>query len=574
MIQIGKYPSVRLKSEYSMFIKFKFDQNTLDKVKSLPVRYYEPNNKVWEVPISDIDRVVNLFGMYNITVFNDFPEVEQYLKLQESRQKNKKSIEELIEYYKHITPKVDFNFKTKPDGHQVEAFNKALELDNLFITDVMGLGKTKSSIDIMDYRKSIGKVNHVLIICGVNSIKYNWVEEIKKHSWNNCQVIDGTGKQRVEKLMDYWKFFYNIINVESIRNNEKKNRYGKVTKPNTNEILNTLIQLCKNGKFQGIIVDEFHKMNNHRSQQGAGLRDLDATYKIALSGTPLTKRIDKSWSMLNWMGFEESTYWNFLKRYCILGGWTGYDVIGYKNLDELHERFDKYQIRRTKDILQLPPKQYQNVYVTMTKDEHNEYMEIKRGIIRDMETGETESVNPAVATIKLRLFTDKVKVRAIKEIVEELRDNENPAVIFSMYKEGLYILQDELKDYNPLLLTGDIKKVEDKQALINEFQNAKSDIIMGTIQAMGTGYTLTRSNYVIFLNKTWTCTDNEQAEDRCHRRGTTGNVTVITVLVKDSIDERVEEILANDKLYIDKVVDGIPVFRMDSKQVFDMLMRE
>ena len=85
---------------------------------------------------------------------------------------------------------------------------------------------------------------------------------------------------------------------------------------------------------------------------------------------------------------------------------------------------------------------------------------------------------------------------------------------------------------------------------------------------------MTRSQYVVFLNKMWICTDNEQAEDRCHRRGTTGSVTVISVIVKNSIDERVEEILANDKMYIDKVVDGIPVFKMSNRQIFNKLMED
>ncbi len=96
---------------------------------------------------------------------------------------------------------------------------------------------------------------------------------------------------------------------------------------------------------------------------------------------------------------------------------------------------------------------------------------------------------------------------------------------------------------------------------------------MGTIQAMGTGYTLTRSQYVVFLNKAWSPTDNEQAEDRAHRRGTTGNVTIISVVVKNSIDEKVEEILKNDKLYIDKVVDGIPLWR-NNGDLFKYLMED
>ena len=577
MILVGKYPSIKVQNAtHSLFVKFNYDAEKVAKIKSLPVRFYEPNNKVWEVPMSDMDRVVNLFGVENIRIFNEFPEFEQYLRIREQKAKNAKSVDELIAYYENLKPEVEYNFKTKPDGHQIESFNTALHLDSLFITDAMGLGKTKQAIDICDYKKHVGLAKHVLIVCGVNGLKYNWMEEIKKHSWNNCQVIDGTTTQRLEKLMGYWKYFYNIINIESIRNNAKFDKKGTLIKENDNPILNLLIKLCDNGKFEVIVVDEFHKANNHKSQQGLGLRCLKAKYKIALSGTPITKRIERAWSILNWMGLETAKYWNFVKRYCVLGGFSGWEPTGeYKNLDELHERFDRFQIRRTKDILKLPPKVHKYVYVDMNTDEHNEYMDIKRGIIRDVESGDIKQINPAVATVKLRLFTDKIKARAIKEIIEELQDNDNPCVIFSMYKEGLYTLQKELAEYNPLLLTGDITSASKKQEIINAFQKEKrSDVLMGTIQAMGTGYTLTRSQYVVFLNKMWICTDNEQAEDRCHRRGTTGSVTVISVIVKNSIDERVEEILANDKMYIDKVVDGIPVFKMSNRQIFNKLMED
>lgn len=543
-----------------MFLKFNYNQETVARVKSLPVRFYEPENKVWEVPIQDIDRVVKLFGKDNVVAFNEFPEFIEYIEGLTTV--NKKSIDELIQYYETIKPEAEFKFKTKPDGHQIEAFNFGLTRDVMFITDEMGLGKTMMALNLMDYRKEIGKVKHVLVICGVNGLKYNWVEEIKKHSYNNCQVIDGTKAKRIEKIQSYWQFFYNIINIESLRDEA---------------IIEFLSKLCSSGKISGIIIDEFHKANNHRSQQGKGLRELDAKYKIALSGTPITKRIDKSWSMLNWMGIENSTYWNFVKRYCYLGGYTGWEPTGeYKNLDELHERFDRYQIRRTKDILKLPPKIYQTIYVEMTKDERNEYTQIKRGILRDIESGDVRFINPAVATIKLRLFTDKIKTRALKNTITSLiEDNEQPCVVFSMYKEGLYILQEELKDFKPLLLTGDILKAEDKQKVIKAFQDEKeSNVLMGTIQAMGTGYTLTRASYVNFLNKSWTVTDNIQAEDRCHRRGTTGSVTVVTYIVKNSVDERVEEILANDKIYIDKVVDGVPIFKMNNKQIFDEIMRD
>lgn len=578
MILVGKYPAIKVQNAtHSLFIKFDYNAELVAKVKSLPVRFYEPSNKVWEVPMSDMDRVVNLFGRDNIRIFNEFPEFEQYLSVLEVRAAGKKSVEELIAYYETLQPEVEYNFKTKPDGHQIEAFNIALKLDNLFITDPMGLGKTKEAIDICDYRKTIGKSKHVLVICGVNGLKYNWHDiEIPKHSHFNSQVIDGTVKQKLEKLMGYWMYYYNIINIEAIRNTEQRDKKGNITKENDNPVLELLIKLCNSGKFDIIVVDEFHKANNHKSQQGLGLRSLKSTYKMSLSGTPITKRIEKSWNILNWMGLETSAYWNFVKRYCVLGGFSGWEPTGqYQNLDELHQRFDMYQIRRPKGILKLPPKVPEVVYIEMTPEERRQYREIKSGIIHDAESGEYKRINPANAIIPLRMFTDTVKVRALKEKLDELIENEEASVIFSMYKPGIYMLQEELKDYRPLVVTGDETKTQNRQLTVNAFQDGTiSDIIMGTIQVLGTGYTLTRSQYVHFLNKSWVVTDNEQAEDRCHRRGTTGSVTILSYIVKDSVDERVEEILANDKMYIDKVVDGIPVFKMDAKAIFNKLMED
>jgi SNF2 family DNA or RNA helicase len=548
MILLGKYPSIELKSEYSAFIKFKtFDYGLIEKVKSLPVRRYIANEKVWEVPIDSINRIVNLFGVDNIQLFTSFPEYEQFIEYRNKHVKGKKSPEELKEFYKNIKPEVDYKFKTAPKGHQIESFNYALHYNSIFITDVMGLGKTKQALDIADFKKYNGQVKHCLIICGLNSIKYNWVDEIKKHSWNNCQVIDGTKKKKLEKLNNLGMFYYNIINVEMLRNDE---------------IVEILESLIDTGEIGMIIADEVHKMANHRSTQGSNLVRLNSRFKIALTGTPITKRVERLWNLLTWMGIITDSYWSFVKRYCVLGGYSGWDVVSYRNMDELHEILDRYQVRRTKDILELPPKLYQTVYVDMTKDEQSEYNSIKRGIIRDLESGDVKYLNPAVATIKLRQFTDTIKQRAVKSLIDELFENDNSAVIFSQYKQGIYDLQTTLSDKQMYVITGDEKDPEIRQSYVNKFQSTKlSEVMMGTIATLGTGYTLTKSNYVIFLNKDWTVGNNAQAEDRCHRIGSEDTVTVISVIVKDTVDERVEEILENDQFYIDQVVDGVVKFR-------------
>ena len=559
MIQIGKYPSIMLKEEFSVFLKFKYSPEDVCKVKSLPVRKWVPDEKVWEVPISSLNRIVSTFGVENIQVFNDFPEYYDYLKFHEEHQKGKKSPEELKEYYKTLKPEVEFKFKSIPKGHQIEAFNKSLHTDNLFITDTMGLGKTASSLYIADYKKSIGLVKHCLIICGINSIKYNWLNEIKIHSWNNAQVIDGTAKKRKDNLLSYWQFYYNIINVELLRNES---------------FVEDLENLINSGKIEMIIIDECHRLNNARSIQGGNLKYLKSKYKLALTGTPITKKIEKIWNILSWMDIIKESYWNFVKRYCNLGGFSGWEVISYKTemLSELHEIMDRYQLRRTKDILDLPPKIYQTVYVEMSKSEKMEYAVLKEGIIKDIESGTTKYINPAAATIKLRQFTDKLKINAVKGIIDELQENSNSAVIFSTYKQGIYDLQESLKNYYPYTITGDEKDASARQGYVDKFQsNSKPEIMMGTIATLGTGYTLTKSNYVIFLNKDYVVGNNDQATDRCHRIGSVNTVTVISVIVKDSIDERVEEILENDAFYIDQVIDGIIRFKNETDVLSKLL---
>jgi len=544
MILLGRYPSIKVKAEYSMFLKFKYNPTIVAKVKSLPIRYYIPDQKVWEVPITSVNRVVNLFGINNIKLFTEFPEVASYLEYSKKSGK-RKTVKELKEYYSKLKCAIPgYKFKVKPLGHQIESFNIGLKQDNLFITDEMGLGKSFSALLIMDYKISIGKVNHVLIICGVNALKYNWVNEIEKFSYNTAHVIDGTKKQRLSEFSKSDQYHYTIINAEMLRNKD---------------LFPIIKDMIDSSFFEGIIVDECHKLSNKKSITGKNFLSIDnAKYKLCLTGTPITKRIEKLWLLLKWMHITEDSYSAFTKRYCILGGFSGWDVVGYKNLNELHELLDQHQLRRSADILEIP-KIYKNTYVEMNKSQIKEYKLIQEGIIADIENGDITTINPMTVSIKLRQYTDTLKIKAVLELVDELFENDQYVVIFGSYKESLYQLKDTIDEKYPGrvdIITGDINASE-RQVLVDKFQNSKIPRVMiGTIATLGTGYTLIKSRHVIYLNKDWIVANNEQAGDRCHRIGAKGTVILNTVLVKNSIDEHVEDVLENDQFYISQVTDG------------------
>lgn len=83
---------------------------------------------------------------------------------------------------KGIKPDADYDFKSAPFPHQIEAFNYALKHKKVLIADEPGLGKTAESTYVSDYLRSVGKAKKCLIVCGVNTVKYTWMNEIQKHS--------------------------------------------------------------------------------------------------------------------------------------------------------------------------------------------------------------------------------------------------------------------------------------------------------------------------------------------------------------------------------------------------------
>ena len=522
-------------------ISFKYDPTTVAKIKELAQRRYLPDERAWEIPSYELPNLVDKLGVNNILADDTLLGALKTQEIDDKREATRKRLE-------GIKPVVDFDFKTTPLPHQIEAFNYGIERNELLIGDEQGLGKTKESIDICVARKK--ELVKTLIVCGVNSVKYNWEKEISIHSKERAVMIDGkTMAIRVQQLNDWYKGaeYFGIINIESLRNEK---------------IQDALYLGIKDGFIGAVIVDEIHKAKNGSSQQGKALRTLRTPVRIGLSGTPMNKAEDL-WNILTWLGVEKRSFYSFRNAYCIMGGYGGHKVVGHKNLESLNAELNKVMLRRKKDeVLDLPPKVYSTEYVELTKAQQSIYRDIKNGIIADMENILT-SVNPLSCTLRLRqltggLFTeDNPKLERIKDMLdEEIIPNGYKAIIFSQWKQVTEIYKEALKDYNPIYITGEVTP-EDRQKEVERFQNDDScKLAIGTIGAMGTGLTLNKASYVFFVDKAWNSGDNAQAEDRAHRIGTAGTVNIISLVAKGSVDEGVEEYLIENKELFDRVVDG------------------
>ena len=431
--------------------------------------------------------------------------------------------------------------------------------------DEQGLGKTMQAINIACIKKQEKNYNHCLIICGVNGLKWNWKSEVEKHSneeafilgtrWKKDKEYIGSIQDRLEDLEmfrnPHYTFPYFIItNIETLRNEK---------------IIEKLKELCDKQIINMIVLDEGHKCKDPSSIQGKHLLKLQADSMISMTGTPLMNNPLDLFIHLKWLGYEKHTFYSFKNHYCIMGGFGGYQVMGYRHLDQLKEQFDDIMLRRLKkDVLDLPEKIHTNEYVEMNAKQSKIYKEIYQETKENIDLV-MDSINPLAEMIRLRQATgytgilsstiqESAKLDRLDELLEEIISNGHKAIIFSNWTSMTTPVYERYTKYNPAIITGEVK---DRVSQEYKFMNDDScKIIIGTTGAMGTGLTLTAATYVIFLDEPWNRALKEQSEDRAHRIGTKENINIITLITKNTIDERINELVEKKGAMADLLVDG------------------
>lgn len=425
---------------------------------------------------------------------------------------------------------------------------------------VSGLGKSKQAIDIAVSRKLDN--SHCLVICGVNDLKYNWRSEVEVHSDEGSHILGtryrkngseyiGGSKEKLDDLKKIEELPYFIItNIESLRNKD---------------IANEIKKLCDSDIIIMTIIDEAHKAKNHSSQQGKSIHKCTSYYRLPMTGSPLMNSPLDLYNILKWIDVINIPYGDFEARYAIKGGFGGYQIVDYKNLDILNKQVQQCMLRRLKnDVLDLPDKIQTYELLEMGADQQKLYDETKQHIIDNIDKV-VLSHNPLAELVRLRQCTadssilssnvkGSVKVQRLISIVEELSENNRKCIIFSNWTSVTDILEKELKQFNPAIATGKVKHTD------KEIQKFKKDdtckCIIGTIGVLGTGFTLTEADTVIFVDEPWSYADKAQAEDRAYRIGTKSNVTIITLICKGTIDEKIAQLVQDKKDLSDLIIDN------------------
>lgn len=539
----------------SAFVSFEYNPDIVNYIKQMGTRVYNPDNHTWEMPINNIIGLCNKFENEEIKIEGIYEDLHK-------------------QEFEIDIPK-DFEFKTKPFNHQIDGVRFGLNKKRFLLGDDQGLGKTKQIIDFVGCLEKTDTINKVLIICGVNSLKYNWQSEIGIHSNEKGWVLgtrfrkttgkayEGSTKDKLADLENLPDSRYLITNIETLRAGAEKISKSKYHFP----VAEKLAELCKKGIISVIAFDECHKSKDPTSLQSRAMSLLSAQYMAAMSGTPLMNNPLDLYFPLSWLGYEKHSFYQFKQHYCTLGGWGGSQVVGYKNLEEIRALMDEVMLRRLKtEVLDLPEKLRKIEYVDMTAKQAQIYKEVYMGVMNELQKIKFSN-NPLSMMIRLRQATgwtgilsqtvqESAKMDRMVELIEEISASGQKAIVFSNWESMTEVAKEKLKAYNPAYITG-ATKADDRMNEVTRFQNDKNcKVIIGTIGAMGTGLTLTAAQNVIFLDSPWNMALKAQAEDRAHRIGTQGTVNVITLVCKNTIDERIEELVEKKGQIADALVDG------------------
>lgn len=540
-------PTIKLPGLSSFTIKFDYDKRLVDVIHQVPNAVWHKSLGVWEIPLTSLSRAVNLLSNYE--------EIEIDL-LDEKKQK--------LLYY---NPKNDAKlhtkkYKAKLFAHQEDGIKFGLQHSKFLLLDQPGLGKTLQMIYLAEELKERENIEHCFIICGLNTLKYNWKKEIKKFSNLDCRILGervtkkgkekiGSVKDRLEDLRNPIKEFFIITNIETLRNED---------------IIKELKKKKPANKIDMMVLDECHVCKNPTSQQGKNLLKISSEYMVGLTGTLLLNSPLDAYVPLKWLGIENSTFTNYKYYYCNFVGPFNNILEGYKNTEVLKDQLDKYALRRTKDLLDLPEKNIIHEELAMEDDQNKFYYNIIEGIAEQVDKVEINTSTILSMVTRLRQATacpsilSSEKISAVKidraiDLIDQIVGNNEKVVVFSVFKPTLEEISKRIEDYNPLICTGDLSdEVISKN--IDKFQNDDDyKVVLATTAKMGTGITLNRASYAIFIDAPWTAAQAEQCEDRIHRIGSKEPVFIYYLWVKDTIDERVREILQTKEAIADYIID-------------------
>jgi SNF2 family DNA or RNA helicase len=458
------------------------------------------------------------------------------------------------------TPK-DFQGELRPYQSRGVAWLKFLERWSLgaCLADDMGLGKSAQFLAFLLHLKEQKVLQDPVLLVCPTSVLGNWEREVRKFT-PKLKILVHHGDKRSQGEA----FAKAIAKVELVL----------TSYPLVQRDLKTL-QLIS---WQGIVLDEAQNIKNAESKQSQAVRQLEAQFRIALTGTPVENRLSELWSILDFLNPGYLGPKNFFQRRFAIPIERYGDTTSLQTLRSLVQPFILRRLKTDRDIIQdLPEKQEMSVFCGLSAEQAALYQatvdrsleEIdsaegiqRKGIILALLTKLKQICNhPAlfVETESEQAFRSRsAKLQRLEEMLEEAVSEGDRALIFTQFAEWGKLLKSHLEQQlgrEVLFLYGGSSRKQ-REEMIDRFQQDPQGprVFILSLKAGGVGLNLTRANHVFHYDRWWNPAVENQATDRVFRIGQTRNVQVHKFVCTGTLEERIHEMIESKKALAEQVV--------------------
>jgi phosphotransferase system enzyme I (PtsP) len=128
------------------------------------------------------------------------------------------------------------------------------------------------------------------------------------------------------------------------------------------------------------------------------------------------------------------------------------------------------------------------------------------------------------------------KLDALMDLLDNLMQEGRRVLIFSQFTSMLKLIEEAIaeRNYSFFKLTG---QTQNRQNLVERFQNGEASIFLISLKAGGTGLNLSQADTVIHFDPWWNPAVEDQATDRSHRIGQEKPVFVYKLITVGTVEE-------------------------------------
>ncbi len=408
-----------------------------------------------------------------------------------------------------------------------------LELGGI-LADDMGLGKTLQALALVCHARQSDQPVGPFLVVAPTSVAPNWAAEAARFAPElNVEVVLDTlarSGRAIEEIAraDVVITTYTLFRLDS-------DAYGSIPWP-------------------ALILDEAQYVKNHRGKTYRCARELDAPFKLAITGTPMENNLMELWALLSITApglFPDPA--GFAEHYARPIERRGDN----ERMARLRRRIRPLLKRRTKEFVaaELPPKQEQTLEVELHRRHrklHDTHLQRERQkilrLIEDFDRNRFTILRSITRLRQLSLHPGLIDVRRsglpcakLDVLVEQLEDvisGGHRALVFSQFTRFLSHVRMRLDDegIGYCYLDGRTRR---RKEVLERFRCGADPVFLISLKAGGVGLNLAEADYCFLLDPWWNPATETLAIDRAHRIGQQRPVMVYRLIARDTIEQKV-----------------------------------